>query len=101
MDLSVVLITFLVFGAVTIAVFVLGRIASVQFLIRRRVAVQAQQVTASPKSRSGLDALISTYFDEKRLGLSGLVRADLRRELIRAGFFRADAINYYIFARFA
>jgi tight adherence protein C len=100
-NLSIVLITVLVFGAVTIAVFVLGQMASVQFLIRRRVAVQAQPVAASPKSRSGLDALISTYFDEKRFGISGSVRANLRRELIRAGFFRADAINYYFFARFA
>ena len=35
------------------------------------------------------------------LALTGSVRANLRRELIRAGFFRADAINYYIFARLA
>src|SRR5436190_18996797 len=100
-DLSVVLITVLVFGAVAIAVFAIGQIASVQILIRRRVAVQAQDGEASPKSSSGLDALISRYFDEKRFGLSGSVRAGLRRELLRAGFFRADAINYYVFARFA
>jgi tight adherence protein C len=48
---------------------------------------------------SGLDALVSTYFDEKRFGIEGSVRQELRRELIRAGFFRPDAINYYIFAR--
>lgn len=29
------------------------------------------------------------------------MRAELRRELIRAGFFHADAIKYYIFARLA
>jgi len=50
---------------------------------------------------SGFDALVSTYFDEKRFGIKDSVRAELRRELIRAGFFRADAINYYIFARMA
>src|SRR3954451_3769569 len=96
-DLSIVLITVLVFGAVAASVFVVGQVASVQFLIRRRVPVQAQDGEASPTSTSGLDAIISTYFDEKRFGLSGSVRADLRRELIRAGFFRANAINYYIF----
>ena len=50
---------------------------------------------------SGFDALVSTFFDEKRFGLDGSVRTKLRRELIRAGFFRVDAISYYIFARMA
>ena len=50
---------------------------------------------------ASFDALVSSYFDEKRFGVEGSVRAKLRRELVRAGFFRADAINYYIFARLA
>jgi tight adherence protein C len=48
---------------------------------------------------SGFDALVATIFDEKRFGIEGSVRTKLRRELIRAGFFRVDAIKYYIFAR--
>ena len=50
---------------------------------------------------SGFDALVSTIFEEKRFGVEGSVRTKLRRELIGAGFFRVDAINYYIFARVA
>jgi tight adherence protein C len=100
-DFPVVVITLLVFGAVAIPVFVLGHIATVQFRVRRRVAVPAQNAQVSPKLASSLDAIISTYFDEKRFGIVGSVRAELRRELIRTGFFRPDAINYYIFARFA
>jgi tight adherence protein C len=50
---------------------------------------------------SGFDALVSTFFDEKRFGVDGSVRTKLRRELIRAGFFRVDAIRFYIFARMA
>jgi tight adherence protein C len=50
---------------------------------------------------SGFDALVSTFFDEKRFGVEGSVRTKLRRELIRAGFFHVDAIKYYIFARIA
>ncbi len=98
---SPVLIAVLVFGAVAIAVFVVGQFALVQSRVRRRVAAHARDDEASPGLASGFDALVSTYFDEKRFGIEGSVRAKLRRELIRAGFFRSDAINYYIFARLA
>src|SRR6516162_3499590 len=99
-DLPVALIAVLVFGAVAIAVFIVGQIATVQFRVRRRVAAQAQDdAPESPGLVSTLDSIVSTYFDEKRFGLQGSVRAELRRELIRAGFFHPEAINYYIFAR--
>ncbi len=100
-DLATLLITVLVFGAVAITVFVISQFAAVQIRVRRRVAVHAQDAESSPSLASGLDALVSTYFDEKRFGVQGSVREELRRELIRAGFFRTDAINYYIFARMA
>src|SRR5207248_899247 len=60
-----------------------------------------QDVEPAPNLGSSFDALVSSLFDEKRFGVVGSVRAELRRQLIRAGFFRADAINYYIFARMA
>ena len=100
-DLAAVLITVLVFAAVAITVFVVTQFAAVQIRVRRRVAVHAQDADSSPSLASGLDALVSTYFDEKRFGVQGSLREELRRELIRAGFFRTDAINYYIFARMA
>jgi tight adherence protein C len=100
-DLAVVLITVLVFGAVAIAVFVVAQFTAVQIRVHRRVAVHAREADASASLGSSLDALVATYFDEKRFGVEGSVRTELRRELIRAGFFRTDAINYYIFARLA
>jgi tight adherence protein C len=100
-DLAVVLITVLVFGAVAIAVFLIAQFATVQIRVRRRVAVHAQDAKTSPSLGSSFDALVATYFDEKRFGVQGSVREELRRELIRAGFFRIDAISYYIFARMA
>jgi tight adherence protein C len=100
-DLAAVLITVLVFGAVAIAVFVIAQFAAVQIRVRRRVAGHAQDAETSPSLASSFDSLVSTYFDEKRFGVQGSVRQELRRELIRAGFFRTDAINYYIFARMA
>ena len=100
-DLPAFLITALVFASVAIAVFVIGQFIAVQGRVRRRVAAQAFDAKASPRLTSSFDAFVSTYFDEKRFGVDGSVRANLRRELVRAGFFRADAINYYIFARLA
>jgi tight adherence protein C len=102
-DLAPVLITVLVFGAVATAVFVVGQFINVQSRVRRRIEAHAHKFSAetSPRLASSVDAFVSTYFDEKRFGVAGSVRAELRRELIRAGFFRADAINYYIFARMA
>jgi len=47
---------------------------------------------------AGIDPLVSGFFNEGRFGVDGSVRAKLRRELVRAGFFRADAITYYIFS---
>src|SRR5437879_6468458 len=68
-DLLVAGITLLVFGAVAILVFVFGQIAAVQFRVRRRFAVPAQNAQVSPKLASSLAAIISTYFDEKRFGI--------------------------------
>jgi len=39
------------------------------------------------------------YFNEKRFKVEGPVRSKLRQDLLRAGFFHANAINYYIFWR--
>ena len=50
---------------------------------------------------TSLDGLVSTYFDEKSFGIEGSVRSKLRQDLLRAGYFRPDAISYYILARLA
>ncbi len=106
-ELSVQLITILAFGAVAIGVYAIGQFLSVQIRVHQRVAAQSQDAAqrrdadTAPGLASGFDALVATIFDEKRFGVEGSVRTKLRRELIRAGFFRVDAIKYYIFARVA
>jgi tight adherence protein C len=100
-DLSVALITVLVFGSVAIAVFAVAQIAALQIRVSRRVAAHAKDAPAPKSLASTFHAIVSTYFDEKRFGVEGSVREELRRELMRAGFFRADAIKHYIFARLA
>ena len=99
-DFSPLLITIFAFGAVATAVFVIGQFLALQIRLQKRIAVPGRTRPAS-RLASSFDSLVSTYFDEKRFGVEGSVRTKLRRELVRAGFFRADAINYYIFARLA
>ncbi len=99
-DFSPLLITIFAFGAVATTVFVIGQFLAVQIRLQKRIAVPGRTRPAS-RLASSFDSLVSTYFDEKRFGVEGSVRTKLRRELVRAGFFRADAINYYIFARLA
>jgi tight adherence protein C len=100
-NLSPLLITVLAFVAVACAVFVIGQLVAVQMRVRQRVAAQGSGVEAAPGLAASFDSLVSTFFEEKRFGVEGSVRANLRRELVRAGFFRVDAINYYIFFRLA
>src|SRR6266404_8840422 len=100
-ELLFLLITILAFGAVAIGVFAIGQFIAVQIRVHQRVAAQGRDVETASGLSSGFDALVSTIFDEKRFGVEGSVRTKLRRELIRACFFRIDAIKYYIFARIA
>src|SRR5207245_5643662 len=100
-DFSPLLITFFAFGAVATAVFVIGQFLAVQVRLQKRIGVPRKDNRAAPSLASSFDSLVSTFFDEKRFGVEGSVRNQLRRELVRAGFFRPDAINYYIFARVA
>ena len=53
------------------------------------------------QSTSRLQAFIAKNFDERRFGVDNTLRGKLRRDLVRAGFFRNDALNLYIFARLA
>src|SRR5258705_2471492 len=98
-ELLFLLITILAFGAVAIGVFAIGQFIAVQIRVHQRVAAQGRDVETASGLASGFDALVSTFFDEKRFGVAGSVRTKLRRELVRAGFFHVDAIKSYIFAR--
>jgi tight adherence protein C len=94
-------VVLLAFGAVASVVFVAGQYFSAQMQLQRRVGGTAAGVKLSPRRADGIHNLVSKYFDEKKFGVEGSVRAKLRRDLVRAGYFRPDAVNYYIFLKFA
>ena len=95
-------IAILAFGAVTAVVFVIGRLVVNQARVQQRVGapVRTSAGSAAPQGfAESFDYLVKTYFDERRFGVEGSVRSNLRRELVRAAFFSPKALNYYIFAR--
>ena len=102
-DYAPALIAALAFGAVAAVVFVIGQLVMTQARVQQRIGVQSRAGGAAPAAgfTTNLDALVRTYFDEKRFGVEGVARSNLRRELVRAGFFGVNAINYYIFSRLA
>jgi len=95
------LIIALAFGAMAAVVFLVGQFISTQLRVQQRIGGPTRAGAAPVAATSSLDALVATYFDEKRFGITGAVRSKLRRELIRAGFFHPEAISYYVFARIA
>ena len=102
-DYAPAIIAALAFGAVAAIVFVIGQLLATQARVQQRVGVQSRAGGTAPVAglTTNLDSLVRTYFDEKRFGVEGVARSNLRRELVRAGFFGANAINYYIFSRLA
>jgi tight adherence protein C len=100
-DLIPLFVILLAFGAVTSVVFVAGQYFSAQMQLQRRVGGSMASVKHAPPLADGIHNLVSKYFDEKKFGVEGAVRTKLRRDLVRAGYFRPDAVNYYIFLKLA
>src|SRR5215207_8868937 len=100
-DFSPYFIMLLAFGAVTAAAFAAGQYFSMRLRLEQRAAASGRAGDGGANVLDDMHTFISTYFDEKRFQVEGAVKAKLRRDLVRAGYFRTDAINYYIFARLA
>jgi tight adherence protein C len=97
---SPVLIALMAFLAVTGIVFVAGQYFLTEARVQQRITPRGAE-TDRERSRllGNLNNIVIRYFDEKRFNVEGTVRSKLRLELLRAGIFHPNAINYYIFAR--
>jgi tight adherence protein C len=103
LDLLPTIVAALAFGAVSTLVLLCGQIYSARARANRRLPAQVvltSDVFAGPP-QSALDAFIARFIDERRLGIGRGPRGKLRRDLLKAGYFRADAVNVYIIARLA
>jgi tight adherence protein C len=88
----------LAFGAVTGIAYVVGQSVTTQMRIERRLPPSARGMgsttTDSPRL---LQSFIARNFDVARFGIDDTVRGKMRTELLRAGYFSSDAVNYFIF----
>src|SRR5205085_4939454 len=79
---------------------VAGNYLAIQARMRRRLPSAPTSIDVSKESGlQTLNAFVARRFDAKRLGIDGAVRDKLRRDLIKAGYFRSYAVNYYVLAR--
>ena len=86
------------FGAVAAFVYVMGQYVATEVRVQKRATIPQRKQEAT-NLFAGVNALVSTYFDEKRFGVEDSYKANLRRELLRAGFFHVQNVRYYIFYR--
>src|SRR6266700_6616832 len=99
LEASPVLIALMAFAAVSGLVFVAGQYLAREIKVQQRIAAPMREQESGSTLLDGLNAVVLKYFNEKRFKVEGPVRSKLRKELLRAGFFHPNAINYYIFAR--
>ena len=98
-EASPVLITLMAFAAVSGLVFVAGQYLAREIKVQQRIAAPMREPESGSRLLDGLNAVVLKYFNEKRFNVEGPVRSKLRQDLLRAGFFHPNAINYYIFSR--
>jgi tight adherence protein C len=100
-ELAPILVPTLFFAAVAAVVLVLGQYLSVQAQMQRRLPAQPTPELQAEQPLHGIDAFVARHFSENRFGIKAAVRDKLRRRLFDAGYFRRQAVNYYVFARIA
>jgi tight adherence protein C len=92
------IVALLAFCATGGLAFVVGQYYLRAAHLGRRLPV-LQEATGDRSSAGGIAAMVASHFDEKRFGVDDTVRGQLRLNLIRAGYFRKDAVNFYVFWR--
>jgi tight adherence protein C len=98
-EASPILIALMAFAAVSGVVFVAGQYLVREIKVHQRITAPMREPESGSRLLDGLNAVVLKYFNERRFKVEGPVRSKLRQELLRAGFFHADAISYYIVCR--
>jgi tight adherence protein C len=93
------IVAILSFGTVSAVAFLIGQHVWVQSRIQRRLSRPTPTSNPTGARPGALDAFIGKHFDVKRFGIDDSLRGKLRRELVQAGYFKNDAVNYYVFSR--
>ncbi|HUN95656.1 MAG TPA: type II secretion system F family protein [Bradyrhizobium sp.] len=97
-DSTPLIVALLAFCATGGLAFVVGQYYLRAAHLDRRLPA-LQEAAGDRGSASGIAAMVARHFDEKRFGVDDTVRGQLRLNLVRAGYFRKDAVNFYVFWR--
>lgn len=100
-ELTPLFVGLLAFGATGCVAYVVGQYYLRNVHLYSRLPVAQEVGGESNSAARGIAALVARHFDEKRFGVDDTLRGQLRLNLIRAGYFRSDAINFYVFWRLA
>jgi tight adherence protein C len=92
----------LAFCAMASLVFVVGQHYKRAAHLNRRLPIApGAALESGTDGGGGVAGLVARHFDEKRFGLDAAKRGKLRLTLVQAGYFRRDAVNFYVFWRLA
>ncbi len=97
-DWTPFVVAVLAFCAMGGLAYVAGQYYSRTVRLQRRLPI-AEGAPAGEAAGSNFARLVARHFDEKRFGVDDTLRGKLRLNLVRAGYFHNDAINFYIFWR--
>ena len=100
-DLTPLIVAALAFGAIASVAFVAGQIYVRSAQLDRRLPLLQGAAGDVGSAGSAVAGLVARHFDAKRFGIDDTLRGRLRLNLVRAGYFRRDAINFYVFWRLA
>ena len=100
-DWTPLLVAALAFAAIAGVSFVVGQYYVRADRLSRRLPGLQGTGRDSSSAASGVAGIVARHFDEKRFGIDDTLRGQLRLNLVRAGYFRRDAINFYVFWRLA
>ena len=98
-DWTPLIVAGLAFGAIGGVAFVAGQAYLRSAQLSRRLPVLQGAAGDVSSTGSAIAGLVARHFDEKRFGVDDTLRGRLRLNLVRAGYFRKDAINFYVFWR--
>jgi tight adherence protein C len=99
-DWTPFVIALLAFCAIAGVAYAGGQYYLREVRLRRRLPA-VQESSAEIEVGGNIARLVARHFDEKRFGVDDTLRGKLRLNLIQAGYFRNDAINFYVFWRLA
>src|SRR5579863_6989177 len=94
------LVALMAFGAIGGIAFAVGQYYLRALKMRQRLPVH-HGPSAELEVGSNIARLVAKHFGENRFGVDDTLRGKLRMNLVRAGYFRSDAVNFYVLWRVA